>query len=84
MSRISVLAPLLSSLEEQTNAPQGQAGSGPCVECPWCKHTFPPTSQESVAALEKSSQQHKKNLKDLVMTLTKDLVMILVQDLEKV
>ena len=27
--------------ESQDYAPAGQAGTGPCIECPWCKHTFP-------------------------------------------
>ena len=51
--------------EEQTNAPQGQAGTGPCVECPWCKHTFPPNVHETVNALERDIQQQKAKLKNL-------------------
>ena len=47
--------------EEHTHSPAGRAGDGPCVECPWCKHTFPPTIHESVSQLEASLLAQKKN-----------------------
>ena len=51
--------------EEHTSAPQVQAGTGPCVECPWCKHTFPPNVHETVNALERDIQKQKAKLKNL-------------------
>ena len=49
--------------EDHTNSPSGKAGEGPCVECPWCKHTFPPNACECVSALEADIQRRKKDEK---------------------
>ena len=46
-------APTPFLTEDHQNAIAGASTKGPCVECPWCKHTFPPgTVYESVEKLE--------------------------------
>ena len=44
--------------EDHATAPAGQAGTGPCVECPWCFHTFPsvPNTYKSVEDLEAAKE----------------------------
>ena len=49
--------------ETHEHSPAGRAGTGPCVECPWCKHTFPPHVYESVDALEASKRAQKKKVR---------------------
>ena len=35
--------------EDQSKSPQGApCAEGQCIECPWCKHTFPPTVANDV------------------------------------
>eukprot|EP00974_Lingulodinium_polyedra_P108981 10547138-Lingulodinium_polyedra.AAC.1 len=42
--------PFLPEVQE-TSVAGRPAHQGPVVECPWCRHTFPPTVHESVRAL---------------------------------
>ena len=34
--------------DDHHDSPAGGPSAGPVIECPWCKHTFPPTVYESV------------------------------------
>ena len=49
--------------EDQALSPQGQpCASGPCVECHWCRHSFPKDAHTyaSEKELEKASRERKK------------------------
>ena len=49
--------------EDQALSPQGApAAGGPVVECPWCKHTFPPKNNTFAdeQELEKMAKSRKR------------------------
>ena len=39
--------------EDHRNAPAGKPGHGPVKECPWCRHTGPPSSFPTYSPAEK-------------------------------
>ena len=48
--------------EDHRASPAGAPGTGPCVECPWCKHTFAAKVWKDVGELEVS--KYKKRPRD--------------------
>ena len=48
--------------EDHRRSPAGTPGDGPCVECPWCMHTFPPTVLKDVSELEVSKRKKQPAL----------------------
>ena len=49
--------------EEHHESPAGARGKGPCVECPFCKHTYPPPHTfPDVEALEVSKRKKQTGL----------------------
>ena len=57
-------APTPFLTEDHSSAPARAAGKGPCVDCPWCRHTFPPKVYERVAMLEKAKAKGKNPAAD--------------------